>query len=189
MGVVLQARHCALDRLVAIKLPLPQQMADEPHRARFLREARSAARLRHPNICAIHDVSEHQGRPYLTMSYIHGESLRDWAKRRPPTGREAAEIVAALARAMGYAHEHGVIHRDIKPANVMVEAETGKPVLMDFGLAKELSDLSSDLTHAGQVMGTPAYMAPEQAAGHVDRVGLHSDVYALGAVLYELLCG
>jgi serine/threonine protein kinase len=123
------------------------------------------------------------------MGFVRGETLAAWARRRRPTARQAAEMAAKLARAVGYAHEHGVIHRDIKPANVMVDAESGQPVLMDFGLAKELTDQSSQLSHSGQIMGTPAYMAPEQAAGKLRQVGPPADVYALGAVLYELLCG
>jgi WD40 repeat protein/tetratricopeptide (TPR) repeat protein/predicted Ser/Thr protein kinase len=189
MGVVLKAHHRLLDRPVAIKMPLAGQLADERDRERFLREARAAAKLRHPNICPIYEVSEAAGRPYLAMGFIQGENLREWFKKNSPTARQAAEMVATLARAVGFAHEHGVMHRDIKPANVMVDAETGEPVLMDFGLAKELSEHDSHVTKSGQVLGTPAYMSPEQAAGQIDRIGPLSDVYALGAVLYEFLCG
>ncbi len=189
MGVVLRARHRVLDRLVALKLPLATQLAGQVDRERFLREARSAARLRHPHICPIYEVGESHGRPYLAMGFIQGQTLRDWAAARRPSPRQAAEMVALLARAVGYAHSQGVVHRDIKPANVMVEEPTGKPVLMDFGLAKELSEQAVQMTHTGQVMGTPAYMAPEQAAGQSGRVGPSADVYALGVVLYELLCG
>ncbi|HUY36104.1 MAG TPA: serine/threonine-protein kinase [Pirellulales bacterium] len=188
MGVVLKARHCVLGRLVAIKLPLAGQLADAVDRERFLREARAAARLRHPHICPIYEVGETEGRPYLALHFVAGQTLRDWSAERSPSAREVAELLARVARAVGYAHEHGVVHRDLKPANVMIEAETGQPVLMDFGLAKELGDEASLLTHSGQVMGTPAYMAPEQAAGRIHDVGPLADVYALGAVLYEMLC-
>jgi tRNA A-37 threonylcarbamoyl transferase component Bud32 len=187
MGIVLKARHRVLDRLAAIKMPLAQQLTDDADRERFLREARAAARLRHPNICPIHEVGQHGQRPYLVMSFIQGETLRDWSQNHPPTPHQAARMVAALARAVGYAHEHGVIHRDIKPSNVIVDADTGQLVLMDFGLAKELSEQAIHMTHSGQVMGTPAYMAPEQAAGK--KVGPAADVYSLGVVLYELVTG
>jgi len=189
MGVVLKARHTVLDRMVAIKLPLSGHWADEEDRERFLREARATAKLRHPNLCPVYEVGQAGERPYITMAYIEGQTLARWARDRRPSAREAAEMVARLARAVAYAHEHGVLHRDIKPGNVMVDGQSGEPVLMDFGLAKELSRQGSDLTQSGQVMGTPAYMAPEQAAGRVETIGTPSDVYALGTVLYYLLCG
>ena len=186
MGAVLRARHRVLNRIVAIKLPLGFLPSTY---LRFLTEARSAARLRHPHICTIHEVGDVEGRPYIVMDFIAGPTLKDWAASHPPSARHAAEIVAKLARAVDYAHEHGVIHRDLKPANVIIEAEWGEPVLMDFGLAKEITQSTSDLTQTGDVMGTPAYMAPEQAAGRHEQVGPRSDVYALGVVLYDLLCG
>lgn len=189
MGEVLEARHQVLDRTVAIKMPLAQQITCQADRERFLREARSAAQLRHPHICAIHEVGQSEDCPYIVMDFIRGQTLKDWRKSREPTARQAAELVAVLARAVAYAHQHGVIHRDLKPSNVLVDSETGAPVLTDFGLAKQMDDAASQLTHSGQVMGTPAYMSPEQAAGRLDLVGPCSDVYSLGAVLYELLCG
>ncbi len=189
MGVVLAAHHLALDRKVAIKLPLPHQVATPEDRERFLREGRAAAQLRNANICPIHDVGEVDGRPYISMAYIEGQTLKEWANTKSPNARQAAEMVALLARAVYYAHEHGVVHRDLKPSNAMVDAETNQPVLMDFGLAKQLTDDAAGMTHTGQVMGTPAYMAPEQAAGRHDEIGTLSDVYSLGAILYELLCG
>lgn len=188
MGVVLKARHRVLGRLVAIKLPLAGQLADAAERERFLREARAAARLHHPYICPIHEVGEVEGRPYLALHFVAGQTLRDWSAEHKPTARNAAEFIARVARAVGYAHQHGVVHRDLKPANVMVDAETGQPVLMDFGLAKELDEDASLLTQTGQVLGTPAYMAPEQAAGRLHEVGPLSDIYSLGAILYELVC-
>jgi len=189
MGMLLKAHHVALDRPVAIKIPLPQYVGTPRDAERFLREARASARLRHPNICPIYAVEEHAGRPYIAMGFIEGENLRDFAKRERPTPHSAAQIVAVLARAVGYAHAHGVIHRDIKPSNVMIDSETGEPVLTDFGLAKELSHENVQVTRAGQLVGTPAYMAPEQAAGRAGEIGPRTDVYSLGAVLYELLCG
>ncbi len=189
MGIVVKARHLVLNRFEAIKIPLPHVLADPSDRERFLREARAAARLRHQHICPIHEVGETNGLPYIAMGYIEGETLQTLAQVHRPTARRAAEIVATIARAAGYAHEQGVIHRDIKPTNVTMDAAHDEPVLMDFGLAKELSDKSSLLSQSGQVIGTPSYMSPEQAAGELERVGPHSDVYSLGAVLYHLLCG
>jgi len=185
MGLVLEARDRKLDRLIAIKLPLSRRAG---RLKRFLREARSAARLRHPNICSIHEVGEVESRPYIVMDLIRGRTLGDWAAGESPSPRRSAEIVAKLARAVAYAHERGVIHRDLKPSNVMLDAETGEPVLMDFGLAKEVTLEGSGLTRSGEMVGTPAYMSPEQAAGRQHEIGPSSDVYALGAVLYELLC-
>jgi len=189
MGLVVKARDQSLNRLVAIKLPLPSQMASSDARERFLREARSAAALRHPHICPIYQVGEAGDRPYLAMGFIEGQSLDDWAKDRNVTPRQAAEVTAVLAQAVSYAHQRDLVHRDIKPANAMIDAETGKPVLMDFGLAKNLAEEDVQLTQSGQVMGTPVYMAPEQAAGRTDEIGPPADIYALGVVLYELLCG
>ena len=189
MGVVLKARHPVLDRLAALKMPLPGVLAAPGSRERFLREARSAAHLRHPNICPIYEVGDSAECPFIAMAFIEGANLRDWATANQPTPRQAAEMTAVLARAVGYAHEHGVVHRDIKPANVMVDAETGEPVLTDFGLAKELSREGPEVTDSGAVVGTPAYMAPEQAAGRIEQIGPATDIYALGTVLYELLCG
>jgi len=189
MGIVLQARHKVLDRLVAVKMPLAGDWMDDADRQRFLREARATARLRHPNICTIFEVGETGNRPYITMAFIEGESLGQWARHQKPKAREAAEMVAVLARAVEFAHQQGVVHRDIKPQNVMVDRASGQPILMDFGLAKEMALTQSELTQSGQVLGTPAYMAPEQAAGQLRDVGPWSDIYALGAVLYHLLCG
>jgi tetratricopeptide (TPR) repeat protein/predicted Ser/Thr protein kinase len=189
MGIVLKAHHEALNRLVAIKVPLARRLATEQDKDRFLREARAAARLRHPHICPIYDVGESRGVPYIAMGFIEGMTLQAWARQHKPTAHRSAKIMATLSRAVGYAHAHNVVHRDIKPANVMIDAETGEPVLMDFGLAKELAEENVQMTRAGQVMGTPAYMAPEQAAGRIDQIGPCTDVYTLGAVLYDLLCG
>jgi tRNA A-37 threonylcarbamoyl transferase component Bud32/tetratricopeptide (TPR) repeat protein len=188
MGVVYKARHRVLNRLVAIKMPLSEYVVSADARERFLREARSAAQLRHPNICPIYEVGQLGARPFIVLGFIEGSTLREWAERQSPTAARSAEMVALLARSVGFAHQHGVVHRDLKPANVLVDEATGMPVLMDFGLAK-LSGEGADLTLDGQVMGTPAYMAPEQAAGQVERVGPPADIYSLGTILYELLCG
>ena len=188
MGMVVRARQTSLDRLVAIKLPRAEAFSSQ-ERERFEREARSAARLRHPNICPIYEVSQFDGRPYIVMGFIHGVDLRSWRKSEQPSPEEIAGMVELLARAVGYAHDHGVLHRDLKPSNVLVDSETGAPILMDFGLAKELGEDDSHLTYSGQIMGTPAYMAPEQADGRHDRIAPATDVYSLGAILYELICG
>lgn len=188
MGYVLQARDVKLDRLVAIKLPLPNKLRDAEDRERFLREARAAARLRHPGICPIYEIGESDGLPYLALAFIAGEPLSDWATAAPPSARRSAEIVAAIAEAVQAAHEQGVVHRDLKPGNVMIERDSGAPILMDFGLAKDQSAADVHLTVDGAILGTPAYMAPEQAAGQTDVVGPRSDVYGLGAILYWLLC-
>ena len=187
MGVVFKARHRVLKRLVAIKIPRAAQLEDEGE-ARFLREAQSAAQLRHPNICPIYEVGHSGKQPFIALGYVDGPTRRQrLAEKLSP--RSAAEIMAKVARAVHYAHDHDVIHRDIKPSNIMLEGDSDEPVLMDFGLAKQLSEGDSHVTKSGQVMGTPVYMAPEQAAGRHDQIGPQTDVYSLGAVLYELLTG
>jgi len=185
MGMVLKARDRRLERIVAIKMPLSP---DDEYRKRFLREARASAGLRHANICPIHEVGEADGWPYLVMDYIQGCILRELAAEDLPAER-STKIVAKLARAVDYAHQHDVVHRDLKPSNVMIDAETGEPILMDFGLAKPITGDSSLMTQSGQVIGTPAYMPPEQATGEHERVGPRSDIYSLGAILYYLLSG
>ncbi len=185
MGIVVKARQSHLNRDVAIKFP--RHVTDELDRERFLREARAAGSLRHPHICPIYEVGESASGPYLVMAFIEGATLRAW-RNESRTTRESAEMTARLARAAQYAHEHGIIHRDLKPENVLVDAATGQPVLTDFGLAKELGAQGDGMTQSGQVIGTPAYMAPEQAAGKTGEIGPRADVYSLGAILYELLC-
>lgn len=189
MGVVFEARDVALKRAVAIKVPLRGRLG-RSEAERFLREARAVAKLRHANICPIYEVGEHRKRPYIAMGFVAGTTLSEWARARPRTARECAEMIGAVARAVAYAHDHGVVHRDIKPANVLVEAESGAPVLTDFGLAKEFTaSEQTAMTQDGTLLGTPMYMSPEQAAGRVEEVGPATDVYSLGVVLYELLCG
>lgn len=189
MGVVYKARDRTLGRHVALKLPRPGYVESESDKDRFLREARAAARLRHANICPLFEARETaDGRPFICMAFIDGDTLKNWVTKHRPGPRQLAELVAILARAVQYAHEQGVVHRDLKPSNAMVESGSNQPLLMDFGLAKDLSQ-EDGLTISGDVMGTPAYMAPEQASGRTHEIGPAVDTYALGAILYELLCG
>jgi tetratricopeptide (TPR) repeat protein/predicted Ser/Thr protein kinase len=189
MGSVYKARDARLDRIVAIKVPTVCGFDLAAGRQRFQREAQAAARLRHPHICPIYEVGEDAGQMYIAMGYIQGENLKDWARQHRLTARLAVELVAKIARAVHFAHQHGIVHRDLKPANVMIDAETGEPVLMDFGLAKVAAEGGERLTQTGDVMGTPAYMSPEQASGRQELVGPATDVYALGAILFELIAG
>ncbi len=183
MGVVYRAVQPLLGRTVALKL----LAADEPSTAeRLLAEARAAARLDHPGIVPIFEVGSHDGRPFLAMAFVPGETLAARALRGPLPCREAARIVREVALAVQHAHEQGVIHRDLKPANILLTPD-GQPKVTDFGLAKRSGEatLSSD----GQVLGTPAYMPPEFAAGEAVQAGPAADVYGLGAVFYTLLTG
>jgi len=186
-GTVYKARDPELDRTVAIKVPRAGNLAGPQELDRFLREARSVAQLRHPSIVSIHEVGETDGVPYLVSDFVRGVTLADLLSARRPGFREAAELVAAVADALQYAHERGVVHRDVKPSNIMI-GDDGKPCVMDFGLAKrEAGEIT--MTIEGQVLGTPAYMSPEQARGEGHSVDGRGDVYSLGVVLYELLTG
>jgi hypothetical protein len=188
MGAVYLALDTALDRPVALKIPRFAGNV-EVAAARFLREARAAAGLQHPNICPVYDAGDVAGTHYLAMAFVTGQTLAcRIGPGRPVDPAEAARIVRAVALAMQYAHDRGVIHRDLKPVNVMID-DRGEPVVMDFGLARRQADGGPQLTVQGEVMGTPAYMPPEQVAGDVAKMGPASDVYALGVVLYELLTG
>ena len=187
MGVVYKARHTGLDRVVALKMIRSGILATPKDVERFQREARSAAKLHHPNIVTIHDIGEQEGQHYYTMDYVPGENLAERARTRPFSPRQAAEITAAVAGAIHCAHQQGVLHRDIKPANVILTPNQ-QPRVLDFGLALILTD-DSDLTQTGTPVGSPAYMPPEQAAGQTGRIDARSDVYSLGAMLYELLTG
>jgi eukaryotic-like serine/threonine-protein kinase len=187
-GQVFKAIDTELDRPVAVKVLRGGAGASRDDVDRFLREARSAARLRHPGIVAVHAAGQApDGSPFLVEEFVSGTTLATRVKDGPLDPRQAAEIVARLAEALAYAHAHGVIHRDVKPSNVMLDADD-RPHLMDFGLAKRETDEPPE-TVEGQVLGTPAYMSPEQARGESRRVDGRSDVYSLGVVLYELLTG
>jgi tetratricopeptide (TPR) repeat protein len=186
MGVVYLARQVRLNRLVALKM-IPGGAHAGPHeRERFRAEAEAVARLQHPNVVQVFEAGEADGCPYLALEYVAGGSLTDRARETPWQPRAAAELVRTLARAVQAAHECGIVHRDLKPANVLVSAD-GTPKVTDFGLAKRLD--SRRRTQSGAVVGTPAYMAPEQASGHGEAVGPAADVWALGAILYELVTG
>src|SRR5262245_14955996 len=187
MGVVCRARHLRLNRFVALKMTLAGAYAGQQERDRFQREAEAVARLQHPNVVQIHDVGEADGRPYFSMEYVGGGSLAQKLSGHPQPAREAAVLVATLAGAIQVAHVAGIVHRDLKPANVLLTAD-GAPKVSDFGLARRL-DGDTGLTGSGTAVGTPSYMAPEQARGQPAAVGPAADVYALGAILYETLTG
>jgi serine/threonine protein kinase len=211
MGVVYKARQVKLDRLVALKMILASQSADLE---RFRTEGGAVARLQHPNIVQIYEVGEHAGRPYLVLEYVQGGSLAEKMKGAPLPPREAAALLVPLANAVQHAHAQGIVHRDLKPANVLLASwrceppqkapvagcplgantpgspslDLFTPKIADFGLAKRL-DVEGGQTQTGAVLGTPSYMAPEQAEGRLADVGPATDVYALGATLYEMLTG
>ena len=187
LGIVYRARQKGLKRLVALKMILAGSHAGGEELARFQIEAEAVANLQHANIVQIHDVGEHQGIPYIALEYVDGGGLDHKLARKLLEDAEAAELVETLGRAIDYAHRKGVIHRDLKPANVLLTAE-GVPKIADFGLAKRLEE-DSGQTRTGAVMGTPSFMAPEQARGAVDEIGPLADVYALGAILYCVLTG
>ena len=187
MGIVYKAKQQKLDRLVALKVILMGDLAGKEDIRRFNLEAEAAAQLDHPNIVSVYDVGEVEGRHYMAMALIDGHSLKDRLLGGHIEPREAAALVASIAEAVEYAHQRGIIHRDLKPANVILDTRN-QPRITDFGLAKRL-DRDSSLTATGQVLGTPNYMAPEQAGGKTDEVGPMADVYALGAILYHLLAG
>ena len=187
MGVVYKARQISLKRIVAVKMIRSGALADQTEVARFRTEAQAAAQLQHPNIVAIHEIGEHEGRQYFSMDFVEGKNLAQIVGGRPVAPQKAAEWLKAMAGALQFAHQHGVLHRDLKPQNIMVDA-AGVPRVTDFGLAKNIAG-DSTLTQTGAVMGSPSYMSPEQARGRNDLVGPASDVYALGAILYELLTG
>jgi serine/threonine protein kinase len=186
-GVVFRARQKSLNRTVALKVISPGQWASKAHVKRFRRETEAAASLDHPSIVPIHEVGEHDGSCYFSMQLIEGGQLDEVVRRRPMSIRRAAELIAKVARTVHYAHEHGILHRDIKPGNILLD-KNGEPHLTDFGLAR-LLDTQSSVTRTTDVLGTPSYMAPEQAAGEHAKISKATDVYGLGAVLYQLLTG
>lgn len=204
MGVVYKARQLSLNRMVALKM-LPGAGADSSSLQRFRAEAEAVAQLQHPNIVQIYEIGDHEGRPYFAMELVEGIGLAQALSRTLFPFRETAQLVATLAQAVQYAHEHGIIHRDLKPGNILLqitgsrsqnakqEARTilslqaALPKITDFGVAKRL--YAPGVTAAGAVLGTPSYMPPEQATGDVSAIGPAADIYALGAVLYEMLTG
>jgi serine/threonine protein kinase len=192
MGVVYKARQKRVKRLVALKMILSGQMASNEERERFLREAEMAANLDHPNIVPIYEVSESQGCPFFSMKLVEGESLAQLLKKKKQNQAgydpgAAAQLTATIARAVHFAHERGFLHCDLKPSNILLETD-GRPYVTDFGLAKRASEDSS-LSISGAILGTPSYMAPEQASGSRKGLSPATDVYGLGAILYELLTG
>lgn len=205
MGVVYQARHRSLGRLVALKMILAGEFASESQRQRFRREAELAARVQHPNIVQIYEVGVLDGRPFLALEYVEGGTLDDRQRQRPLSFHVSAALVETLARAVHHAHLKGVIHRDLKPANILLQESAGPlsggeggvpgspngtyliPKIADFGLARS-SERADGLTQTGMVMGTPSYISPEQARGE-RQLGRGADIYALGAILYDLLAG
>lgn len=213
MGVVYKARHLALKRIVALKMIVAGEHATPDRLARFQAEAEAVARLQHPNIVQVYDVGSQNGLPYFSLEYVEGGSLDKYLAGTPQNPRAAAQLVKTLAEAMHVAHQAGIIHRDLKPANVLLQIsdcrsqiaktdgqpdsipksaisnlQSAIPKITDFGLAKQL-DSSVGQTHSGAILGTPSYMAPEQAGGKTREIGPATDVYALGAILYELLTG
>src|SRR5690348_12265662 len=184
-GVVFRARQKSLNRIVALKVISLGQWASKAHLKRFRLEAEAAAKLEHPGIVPIHEVGERDGSCYFSMKFVEGGQLDEVAKREPMPIRRAAELIAKVARTVHYAHEHGILHRDIKPGNILLDGK-GEPHLTDFGLAR-LVESESTVTRTMEVLGTPSYMAPEQAVGNNDALGSVTDVYGLGAVLYQLL--
>jgi serine/threonine protein kinase len=196
MGVVYKARQVSLDRLVALKMILAGPYASTESVQRFHMEARAAARLQHPHLVAIHEVGAHDGQHYFSMDYVPGQNLAQCIADCPFPIADSGQVVRwlkTIAEAVHYAHQQGIIHRDLKPSNILIDS-AGQPRITDFGLAKRLSDpqlstLNPQLTLTGQVLGSPNYVAPEQAAARQAEVGVASDVWSLGAILYHLLTG
>ncbi len=190
MGVVYRARQLSLNRVVAIKMILSGQLASEAEVQRFRSEAQAVASLSHRNIVGIYEVGEHQGQPYFAMPFLEGSTLAQQVESgqwQPGDGTEAARVMARVARAVQYAHDSGILHRDLKPGNILIDAES-EPCITDFGIAKQVKG-KANLTVTGQVLGTPGFMAPEQARGKSDLSSPAVDIYSLGAVLYYLLTG
>jgi eukaryotic-like serine/threonine-protein kinase len=186
-AVVYRAHQKSLNRTVALKVIGLGPWATEAHLKRFRREAEAAASLEHSGIVPIYEVGERDGCCYFSMKFVDGGQLDEVVRRTPMPVRQSAELTAKVARTVHYAHEHGILHRDIKPGNILLDKK-GEPLLTDFGLAR-LVETESTITRTLDVMGTPSYMAPEQAAGEHTKLSSSTDVYGLGAVLYQLLTG
>src|SRR6266480_3803112 len=186
-GVVFRARQKSLNRTVALKVISLGQWASKAHLKRFRLEAEAAAHLEHPGIVPIHEVGERDGQCYFSMKFVEGGQLDEVVRRAPMSIRQGAELIAKVARTVHYANEHGILHRDIKPGNILLD-QKGEPHLTDFGLAR-LVESESTVTCTMEVLGTPSYIAPEQAVGNNAAVSSATDVYGLGAVLYQLLTG
>src|SRR6266446_2339012 len=186
-GVVYRARQKSLNRTVALKVIGLGQWSTTPHLRRFRHEAEAAARLEHPQIVPIYEIGERDGSCYFSMKFVEGGQLDQIVRREPMSTRRAAELLVKIARTVQFAHEHGILHRDIKPGNILLD-RNGEPHLTDFGLAR-LIEQESTVTNSFDVLGTPSYMAPEQAAGDVKKLSPAADVYSLGAVFYQMLTG
>jgi formylglycine-generating enzyme required for sulfatase activity/tRNA A-37 threonylcarbamoyl transferase component Bud32 len=189
MGVVYRARQHKANRLVALKMIRAVEHASPTERPRFQIEAEAVARLQHPHIVQLYEVGEVRGQPFFSLELCDGGTLADQLRKQRPSPRAAATLIETLARAMHYAHLRGVVHRDLKPGNVLLAGAERVPKITDFGLAKRIDGEAREVSQTGAIMGTPAYMAPEQAAGKVRDTGPAADVYALGALLYECLTG
>jgi eukaryotic-like serine/threonine-protein kinase len=187
MGVVYKARHRDLNRIVALKMILASDWASVETIGRFQAEARAVARLRHRNIVGIHEVGEEVGRHFFAMDFVEGESLAKVISRGPMAPERAARWMVSIAEAVEHLHSQGLIHRDLKPSNILIDA-SGEPMVTDFGLAKAFG-ADGGATRTGAILGTPSYMSPEQASGRNALVTARSDVYSLGAMLYEMLSG
>ena len=187
MGVVFRARQISLDREVAVKMILRGRLASDADLQRFLAEAAATARLVHPGIVPVYEVGDIDGRPFFSMQFIEGETLAERASRGPLRQRDAARIIADVARAVQFAHDQGFVHRDLKPSNILL-TQDGQALITDFGLAKE-AGVDVNLTRSGMLVGTPAYMSPEQAGGRKELLGPATDIYSLGSMLYFTLTG
>ena len=190
MGTVYLAEDTQLERQVALKTPHFTEDPTGEQMERFFREARAAGNLRHPNICPIYDFGQIDGKHYISMAYIEGRPLSAFIQPdKPQTERQILIVIRKLALALQEAHDHGIVHRDLKPANIMVDKK-GEPIIMDFGLARQARrDEDVRLTQTGNILGTPAFMSPEQVDGEPDKIGPPTDQYSLGVILYELLTG
>ncbi|PYK06087.1 MAG: hypothetical protein DME67_03535, partial [Verrucomicrobia bacterium] len=186
-GVVYRARQKSLNRTVALKVIGLGKWSSTPHLKRFRHEAEAAASLEHPQIVPIYEIGERDGSCYFSMKFVEGGRLDEVAQTEPMSARRAAELLVKIARTVQFAHEHGILHRDIKPGNILLD-KNGEPHLTDFGLAR-LIEQESTITNSFDVLGTPSYMAPEQAAGHTKELTAAADVYSLGAVFYQMLTG